>query len=82
MNDFDTWMKLNDSVLRHMIVGLDHKPDVYVEESKTDPGVDKEITPVEKTASETEDDKIGNNHMLTKRAIEPDPEDQENDNTA
>ena len=56
--------------------------DRYVEESKTDPGVDKEITPVEKTASETEDDKIGNNHMLTKRAIETDPEDQEKDNTA
>ena len=82
MVDFDTWMKLNDSVLRHMIVGLDHKPDVYVEESKKDPGVDKEITPVEKTTSATKDDKIGNNDMLTKRAIEPDPEDQEKDNTA
>ena len=82
MVDFDTWMKLNDSVLRHMIVGLEQKPDVYVEESKTDPGVDKEITPVEKTASETKDDKIGNNDMLTKRAIKPDPEDQEKDNIA
>ena len=64
MVDFDTWMKLNESVLRHMIVGLDHKPDVYVEESKTYPGVDKEITPVEKTASDTKDDKIGNNDCL------------------
>ena len=82
MVDFDTWMKLNDSVLRHMIVGLEQKPDVYVEESKTYPGVDKEITPVEKTASETKDDKIGNNDMLTKSAIETDPEDQKKDNTA
>ena len=76
MVDFDTWMKLNDSVLRHMIVGLEQKPDVYVEESKTDPGVDKEITPVE-TASETKDGKIENNDISTKRAIESDPEDQE-----
>ena len=40
MVDFDTWMKLNNSVLRHMIVGLDNKPDVYVEESKKEPEAD------------------------------------------
>ena len=45
MNEFNTWMKLNNSVLRHMTVALDEKPEVYVEEVKK--------TPVEKEASES-----------------------------
>ena len=81
MVDFDTWMKLNKSVLRHMIVGLDNKPDVYVEESKKETGVDKETRPGE-TASEAEDGRIENNDISTKGAIEPEPEDEEKDNTA
>jgi len=83
MVDFDTWMKLNKSVLRHMIVGLDNKPDVYVEESKKEPGVDKETRPGE-TASEAEDGRIENNDISTKGAIEPEPEpeDEEKYNTA
>lgn len=32
--DFDTWMKLNNSVLRHMTVLLDEKPELYLEEKK------------------------------------------------
>lgn len=31
MIDYDTWMRLNNSVLRHMTVLLDQKPDVHVE---------------------------------------------------
>ena len=80
MVDFDTWMKLNNSVIRHMIVGLDNKPDVYVEESKMDSGVDKEATPEEAT-SETEDGKIENNDIPKKEVIEPDPENQKKDDT-
>ena len=34
MNEFNTWMKLNNTVLRHMTVTLDEKPDVYVEDVK------------------------------------------------
>ena len=34
MFDFDTWMKLNNSVLRHMTVLLDEKPELYLEEKK------------------------------------------------
>ncbi|MEC9377200.1 MAG: 30S ribosomal protein S6 [Candidatus Neomarinimicrobiota bacterium] len=34
MNEFDTWMKLNGSILRHMTVRLSEKPEVYVEEEK------------------------------------------------
>ena len=49
MFDFDTWMKLNNSVLRHMTVLLDEKPELYLEEKK--PG---ESEPDEKqSASET-----------------------------
>ena len=65
MNEFNTWMKLNNSVLRHMTVALDEKPEVYVEEVKEKP-VEKEApegtveeTPaneavVETTSEETE----------------------------
>lgn len=34
MVDFSTWMKLNNSIIRHMTVLLDVKPELYVEESK------------------------------------------------
>ena len=35
MSDFDVWMRLNNSVLRHMTVALKEEPEVYVEEEKT-----------------------------------------------
>ena len=34
MVEYDTWMKLNNSVLRHMTVLLNDKPEIYVEEKK------------------------------------------------
>ena len=34
MIEYDTWMKLNNVVLRHMIVALKDRPEVYVEEVK------------------------------------------------
>ena len=34
MVEYDTWMKLNNAVLRHMTVLLDEEPEVYVEEKK------------------------------------------------
>ena len=34
MIEYDTWMRLNNSVLRHMTVLLDDKPEIYVEEKK------------------------------------------------
>ena len=33
INDFDTWLKLNSLVLRHMTVSLDEKPDKYTEKT-------------------------------------------------
>ena len=40
MPDFDVWMRLNNSVLRHMTVALKDEPEVYVEEEKPVP-IDK-----------------------------------------
>ena len=37
MPDFDVWMRLNNSVLRHMTVALKDEPEVYVEEEKPVP---------------------------------------------
>ena len=37
MKDFETWLKLNNSVLRHMTVALKEKPDKYVEKSVESP---------------------------------------------
>ena len=34
MVEYDTWMKLNNSVLRHMTVLLDEEPEIYIEEKK------------------------------------------------
>ena len=36
MIEYDTWMRLNNSVLRHMTVLLNKKPEVYVEEKKSE----------------------------------------------
>ena len=36
MVEYDTWMKLNNSVLRHMTVLLDEEPEIYVEEKKSE----------------------------------------------
>ena len=73
MVDFDTWMKLNNSVLRHMIVGLDNKPDVYVEEPK------KELRVDEKKTSEPVEDGIDNDDLPSEGAGEPEPGDKDVD---
>ena len=54
MNEFDTWMKLNASILRHMTVRLSEKPEVYVEEEKPEHNkiVATTSEPVEEIASE------------------------------
>ena len=44
MKDFETWLKLNNSVLRHMTVALKEKPDKYVEKSVESPIVKNEAS--------------------------------------
>ena len=40
LREFDSWMKLSDSAIRHMIVKLDEKPDIVesLEEDKSEDG--------------------------------------------
>ena len=59
MNEFNTWMKLNNSVLRHMTVALDEKPEVHEEEVKEESASEEttetpatEEAPAEAEASE------------------------------
>ena len=42
ITDFDTWMKLNNAIVRHMTLVLDEKPKTYVEEEKKKPKSDQE----------------------------------------
>ena len=49
MVEYDTWMRLNNSVLRHMTVLLNEKPEIYVEEKKP------ELESEEKTLKESSD---------------------------
>jgi len=44
MPDFNTWMKLNNTVLRHITVVLSEKPAVHVEEEKSEQA-DEKIQP-------------------------------------
>ena len=55
MNEFNTWMKLNNSVLRHMTVALDEKPEVYVELVKETPANEAVVeTTSEKTETQSD----------------------------
>ena len=54
MVDYDTWMRLNNSVLRHMTVLLDQKPEIYVEEIK--PKIEKSEGESEKEESSNSND--------------------------
>ena len=40
MRDFDSWLKLNSLVLRHMTVSLGQKPDKYVDKSSINKDVE------------------------------------------
>ena len=35
MNEYDIWMRLNNSILRHITVLLKQKPELYVEDNNT-----------------------------------------------
>ena len=65
MVDYDTWMRLNNSVLRHMTVLLDQKPELYVEEIKPK---------IEKSEGESEKEKSSNSNDTESVEIEPEKE--------
>ena len=75
MIDYDTWMRLNNSVLRHMTVLLDDKPEIYVEEKKP------ELESREKESKESSDnqqpsDQVGTSGSDTNNE---DSDEKEND---
>ena len=59
MIDYDTWMRLNNSVLRHMTVLLDEKPEIYVEEKNS------EVENKEKESKESSDDQQSSDQVGT-----------------
>ena len=72
MPDFDTWMKLNNSVLRHMTVSLSEEPTVHVEEEKSEQIDEK----TQKQDSErTEDDKKPNSDSTNENELKADDSD-------
>ena len=88
MNEFNTWMKLNNSVLRHMTVALDQKPEIYVEEVKEKP-VEKDVSdgtvvetsetgPVNETTAETTSEETDNQSEVTEEESTEETETNEN----
>ena len=65
LSDFDTWMKLNNQVLRHMTVTLSSRPDVYIDEEQkgeTKSSVDSDNKSTLDTDSKlNEEDSLKNN---------------------
>ena len=44
MQDFDQWLKLNNSILRHMTVSLDQKPEKHIEKATANESKENEDT--------------------------------------
>ena len=80
MNEFNTWMKLNNSVLRHMTVTLDEKPDVYVEDVKEESASEEttETPATEKAPAEAEASEETESESLEEATAETD-ENESND---
>ena len=79
MVEYDTWMRLNNSVLRHMTVLLNEKPEIYVEEKK--PELEKkeeknlkESSDKEQLADEVDTSDSENNEGLDNKENESDDE--------
>ena len=73
MIEYDTWMRLNNSVLRHMTVLLNDKPEIYVEEKKP------ELENEEKNLKESSDneqlsDQVDASDPVNNEENEPDDE--------
>ena len=73
MVEYDTWMRLNNSVLRHMTVLLNDKPEIYVEEKKP------ELESEEKKLKESSDneqlsDQVDTSDLDNYEENEPDDE--------
>ena len=78
MVEYDTWMKLNNAVLRHMTVLLDEEPEVYVEEKKpeiTNEEMDlKESSDKEQLSDQVDTSESDNNEDSDNKENESDDE--------
>ncbi len=74
MIDYDTWMRLNNSVLRHMTVLLDQEPDVHIEKK---PEVEKSED--EPRKEESSDSKETETTEIKSNKEESDSEDNSSD---
>ena len=64
LDEFNSWLKLSDLVIRHMIVRLDNEPDII---EKTDNNLDLES---EKEKTTTKEEKSNNSKEETVEKIE------------
>ena len=64
LDEFNSWLKLSDLVIRHMIVRLDNEPDII---EKTDKNLDLES---EKEKTTTKEEKSNNSKEETVEKIE------------
>ena len=79
MVEYDTWMRLNNSVLRHMTVLLNEKPEIYVEEKKPESEKKeekslKESSDKEQLSDEVDTSESENNEGLDNKENESDDE--------
>ena len=62
MPDFDVWMRLNNSILRHITVLLKQKPELYVEDNnagskESEEGINQDVSDKEVQTSDTKSGK-------------------------
>ena len=73
MIEYDTWMRLNNSVLRHMTVLLNDKPEIYVEEKK--PELESEENNLKESSdNEQPSDQVDTSDSDNNEENEPDDE--------
>ena len=56
MNDFDTWMKLENLIMRHITIKLDNRPEVIEESNENDKKLEINNPSIE--SSQKEDNKV------------------------
>ena len=77
MVEFSTWMRLNNSVIRHMTVLLNDKPELYLEDAKKEEASTKDSS-VEKEESAPQSGKVekGSEKKKEKNTVEKSEEEK------
>ena len=56
MDDFDTWMKLENLIMRHITIKLDNRPEVIEESNENDKKLEIDIPSIESSQKEVDRD--------------------------